>query len=112
MLKEQQKKEVEVSHSEDQQLIEEATPTEAVNQENPMVHGVSSDPFPNGEDIFIKLDIPWLPSDMQDTTAGKVFDSEKQNLQRTIKQYRHQMDFMQETNDGVILENKRLREDL
>ena len=49
---------------------------------------------------------------MQDTTAGKVFDSDKQNLQRTIKQYKHQMDYMQEVNDGMILANKKLREDL
>ena len=49
---------------------------------------------------------------MQDTTAGKVFDSDKQNLQRTIEQYRNQMDYMQEVNDGLILANRRLREDL
>ena len=49
---------------------------------------------------------------MQDTTTGKAFDLERENLQRTIKQYRHQMDYMQETNDGLILENRRLREDL
>ena len=93
-------------------MIEETTPTEAANQESPMVHGVSSDLFPEDEDIFGKLDIPWLSSEMQDTIAGKVFDSDKQNLQRTIKQYIHQMDYMQEVNDGLILENIRLREDL
>ena len=112
ILKEQQKKQVEVSHSEDQQLIDETTPTEAANQENPMVHGVSSELFPEDEDIFRKLDIPWLPSEIQDTTTRKAFDSDMENLQRTIKQYRHQMDYMQETNDGLILANKRLREDL
>ena len=93
-------------------MIEETTPTEAANQESPMVHGVSSDLLPEDEDIFIKLDIPWLPSEMQDTTAGKVFDLDKQNLQSTIKQYRHQMDYIQELNDGLILANRRLREDL
>ena len=49
---------------------------------------------------------------MQDTTTGKAFDSERENLQRTIKQYKNQMDYMQETNDGLILANRRLREDL
>ena len=49
---------------------------------------------------------------MQDTTTGNPIDSERENLQRTIKQYRHQMDYLQETNDGLILANKRLREDL
>ena len=77
-----------------------------------MVHGVSSELFPDDEDIFRKLDIPWLPSEIQDTTIEKVFDSDMENLQRTIKKYRHQMDYLQETNDGLILANKRLREDL
>ena len=77
ILKEQQKKEVGVSHSEDQQLIEETTPTEVANQESPMVHGVSSDLLPEDEDIFRKLDIPLLPSEMQYTTVGKVFDLDK-----------------------------------
>ena len=36
----------------------------------------------------------------------------KENLQRTIKQYKHQMEYMQETNDGLIIANRRLREDL
>ena len=89
MIKEQQKKETEVSYSEDQHLIDEATPTEAASQENPIVHGVSSRLLQEDEDIFRRLDIPWLHSEMQDTTIGKDFDSEKENLQRTIKQYRH-----------------------
>ena len=33
-------------------------------------------------------------------------------MQKTIRQYKHQMDYMQETNDGLILANRRLREDL
>ena len=53
-----------------------------------------------------------MPSDVQDTTIGQPFDSKRENLERTIKQYRNQMDYMQEVNDGVILENKILREDL
>ena len=53
-----------------------------------------------------------MPSDVQDTTTGNAFDSDKENLQRTIKQYRHQMDYMQEVDDGLILANRRLREDL
>ena len=44
-----------------------------------------------------------MPSDLQETTIGKAIDSNMENLQRTIKQYRHQMDYMQETNDGLIL---------
>ena len=112
MLKEQQKKETEVSYSEDQLLMDEIAPTEIVNQENPSVHGVSSNLLPKDEDIFRKLNIPCLPSELQNKAVGKAFDSKKEKLQRTIKQYKYQMEYMQETNDGLILANRRLREDL
>ena len=112
LLKEEQQKETEVSYSEDQHLMDKSTPAEAVSQENPIVHGVSSRLLQEDEDIFRRLDIPWLPSDMQDTTTGKAFYSEQQNMQKTIRQYKHQMDYMQEVNDGLILANRRLREDL
>ena len=85
-MKEEQEKETEVSYSEDQHLMDKYTPIEAASQENPIVHGVSSRLLQEDEDIFKRLDIPWFPSEMQDTTTGKDFDSEKENLQRTIKQ--------------------------
>ena len=53
-----------------------------------------------------------LPNELQSTTGSKAFDSEKENLQRTIKQHKHQVEYMQETSDGLIIANKRLREDL
>ena len=40
------------------------------------------------------------------------FDSDKENLQKTIKQYKQQMNYMQEINDGLMMEYIRLREDL
>ena len=33
-------------------------------------------------------------------------------MQRAIKQYKHQIEYIQETNDGLITANRRLREDL
>ena len=33
-------------------------------------------------------------------------------MKRAIKQYKHQIEYMQETNYGLITANKRLREDL
>ena len=68
--------------------------------------------MPEDEDIFRKLNIPWLPSELQNEAVGKAFDSEKENVQKTIKQYKHQMEYIEETNDGLILANRRLREDL
>ena len=49
---------------------------------------------------------------MQSTTGNKVFDSEKENLQRTRTKYKHQVEYMQETNDGLVMANRILREDL
>ena len=86
MLKEQQKENIEVSYSENKLLMDEIAPTEKDNQEDPSVYGVSTELLPEDEDIFRNLNIPWLPSELQNTTGGKVFDSEKENLQRTIKQ--------------------------
>ena len=100
LLKEQQKDETEMSYSGNKLLMDENTPNETDNQENPSVHGVSTELLPKDEDIFRKLNIPWLPSELQNTTGGKAFDSEKENLQRAIKQYKHQIEYMQETNDG------------
>ena len=92
--------------------MDENAPTETDNQENPSVHDASTELLPEDEQIFRKLNIPWLPSELQSTTGSKAFDSEKENLQRAIKQYKHQIEYMQETNDGLITANKILREDL
>ena len=73
---------------------------------------MSTELLPEEDDIFRNMNIPWLPSELQNTIVGKAFNSEKENLQRTIKQYKHQMEYMQETNDGLIIANRRLREDL
>ena len=43
--------------------MDENAPDETYNQENPSVHGVSTEFLPEDEDIFRKLNIPWLPSE-------------------------------------------------
>ena len=106
LLKQQQEKETEVSYDEDQLLIDETIPKETDTQENPSIPDISTNLLEEDADIFRNLNIPWMPSDVQDTTTGKPFDSDRENLQRNIKQYRHQMDYMQEVNDGLILENR------
>ena len=47
LFKQQQVKEVEVPYVEDHQLEEETTPTETIDQENPTVHGISSELLSN-----------------------------------------------------------------
>ena len=49
---------------------------------------------------------------MQTAAGDKCIDSEKENLQRSIKQYRYQIEYMHEANDGLVTTNQRLREDL
>ena len=92
--------------------MDENAPVETDNQEKPSVHDTSTELLHEDEEIFRKLNIPWLPSELQSTIGSKAFDSERENLQRAIKQYKHQIEYMQETNDGLITANKRLREDL
>ena len=54
------------------------------------------------EDIFKRLKIPWIPEEMHPTSEGKCIDSENENLQRSIKQYKYQIEFLHETNEGLV----------
>ena len=64
------------------------------------------------EEIFKKLKIPWMPEGLSSASKGKCIDSENENLQRSIKQYKYQIEFLHETNEGLVVANKRLREHL
>ena len=64
------------------------------------------------EEIFKKLKIPWMPEGMHPVSKGRCIDSENQNLQRSVKQYKHQIEYLHETNEGLVTANRRLREDL
>ena len=39
-------------------------------------------------------------------------DSETENLKKTMKQYKYKTGFLSETNDGLVMTNRILREDL
>ena len=112
MLKEQQEGEIEVSHLENKLLVDENVLGETETQENLSFHDNPIELLPKDQEIYRRLNIPWLPNEIQSTTGNKAFDSEKENLQRTIKYYKHQLEYMQETSDGLIMANKRLREDI
>ena len=64
------------------------------------------------EEIFKKLKIPWMPEEMHPVLEGKCIDSENENLQRSIKQYKYQIEYLNETNEGLVVANRRLRQDL
>ena len=64
------------------------------------------------EEIYKILKIPWIPEGLQSSAGDKSIDSEQENLQRSIKQYKYQVEHIQETNDGLVSANRKLREDL
>ena len=49
---------------------------------------------------------------MHPTSKGKCIDFENENFQRNIKQYKYQIEYLHETNEGLVNANRRLREDL
>ena len=81
-------------------------------EEQPEVPVTFTELMNEDEEIYKKLKIPWIPEGMQTISRDKCIDSEKENLQRSIKQYKHQIEYMHETNDGLVAANRRLREDL
>ena len=46
------------------------------------------------EEIFKRLKIPWMPEEMHPASEGKCIDSENENLQRNIKQYKYQIEYL------------------
>ena len=64
------------------------------------------------DDIFKILKIPWMLEEMPSASGGKCIDSKNENLQRSIKQYKYQIEFLHETNEGLVVANRILREDL
>ena len=93
-------------------MKKEAPSVEVTGEENPSIVDTPTDLLIDDADIFKRLDIPWRPTDEQEAMTEKVIDTDKENLQKTVRQYKHQMSYMQEVNDGLMMANRRLREDL
>ena len=85
LLEQQQEEKAEVPYVEDQKLKDEVIPKEADILEDPNIPDISANLLQEDEDIFRKLNIPWMPSDAQETITGRPFDSEREYMQRTIK---------------------------
>ena len=59
--------------------------------------------------IFNKFDISWM-TNQGSTLQGEVhMDSEIENLKKTVEQYKYQIGFLSETNDRLVMTNRRLR---
>ena len=62
------------------------------------------------DSIFKNLNIPWL-SNHDSTLHGEVhMDSEVENLRKNLQQHKSQIYFLNETNDKMVMTNRRLRE--
>ena len=64
-------------------MVDENVPGETEIQENLSFHDTPTELLPGDEEIYRRLNIPWLPNELQSTTGSKAVDSEKENLQRT-----------------------------
>ena len=51
-----------------------------------------------------------MPEELSSALKGKCIDSENENLRRSIKQYKYQIKFLHETNEGLVVTNRRLSE--
>ena len=48
--------------------------------------------------------------EMHPASKGKCIDSENENLQRNIKWYKYHIEYLQETNEGLVTAKRILRE--
>ena len=65
-------------------MVEENVPCEVETEENLSFPETPTELLPEDEEIYKRLNIPWFPNEMQAIAGNKAFDSEKENLQRTI----------------------------
>ena len=109
MIQEQQQNEVENPCLEKREIVEEEFHCNAKTEEHPEIPVTSTELMKDDEEIYKKLKIPGTPEGIQTISRDKCIDSEKENLQRSIKKYKHQVEYMHETNDGLVTANRRLK---
>ena len=55
-------------------MVEEEVPCEAETEGNLSFPETPTELLPKDEEIYRRLNIPWLPNEMQSTTGNKAFD--------------------------------------
>ena len=98
--------------TDEEKIAEPSTQCSFEVNESPGVPVTMTEQQEEDEEIFKKLKIPWMLEGMHSVSKGKCIDSKNENLQRSIKQYKYQIEYLHETNEGLIVANRRLREDL
>ena len=90
MIQEQQKNDIKSSCMEKREVIKEVQ-CNVEAKEHPNTPMTFTEHMKEDEEIYKKLKIPWIPEAMQSILEGKCIDSEKENLQRSIKHYKHKI---------------------
>ena len=68
---------------------------------------------PNILDLLNKdTNLPEIPDFEQEIMTGRSVDIDKENLQKIIQQYKQQMKHMQEVNEGLMMANRNIKQDL
>ena len=70
-------------------MVEEKVQCKAESEEHLRFPGTSTKLMEEDEEIYRRLNIPWIPNEMQTIVGDKCIDSKKENLQRSIKQYKY-----------------------
>ena len=112
MIQEQQQSDVKSSCMEKREIIEEEVHCNVEVEEHTDISMTFTELLKEDEEIYKKLKIAWTPEGMQPILEGKCIDSEKENMQRSIKQQKHKIEYLHETNEGLVTTNKILIDDL
>ena len=62
--------------------------------------------------IFKKFDISWMTNQGSALQGEFRTDLKIENLKKTVEQFKYHIGFLSETNDRLVMTNRRLREDL
>ena len=85
MLQEQQEGEIKGSYSEENVMVEEKVPGKPESEEHLGFLETPTELFPEDEEIYKRLNIPWLPNEMQTIVGNKTFNSEKREFTKKCK---------------------------
>ena len=85
MLQEQQEGEIKSSYSEKKVMVGEKVPCKAESEEHLRFPGTPTELLQEDEEIYKRLNIPWLPNEMQTIAGNKTFDSEKREFTKKCK---------------------------
>ena len=85
MLQEQQEGEIKSSCLEKKVMVEEKVPCKVESEDDLGFPGTPTELLQEKEKIYRRLNIPWLPNEMQTIVRNKTFDLEKREFTKKCK---------------------------